>query len=105
MTNNYFRQADGVIVTFSLANRQSFHEVRTWLTKIRSVTGQNGSDPIPAALVGNKLDLVGERVVDSGQAREFAENQGMSYYETSAKTGEGIQELMIDIQNATYEYA
>ena len=29
----------------------------------------------------------------------------MSYYETSAKTGEGIQELMSDIQNETYEYA
>ena len=63
-----------------------------------------GREPIPAVLVGNKSDLVHDRAVDIEQARSFAKQQGMPYYETSAKTGEGITELMADIQDRTYHY-
>ena len=105
LTDQYFRTADGVIITFSLTNERSFKEVRSWLKKLRSVTGQTGQDPIPSALVGNKLDLVNDRVVDIEQARAFAEAQGMVYHETSAKTGDGIKALMDDIKNRTYKYA
>lgn len=44
-------------------------------------------------LVGNKKDLESERIVTKEQAEEYAKNWGFSYFETSAKTGENVQEL------------
>jgi len=46
------------------------------------------------ALVGNKIDLVDERVVKHEEAKQVAkENQMLFYIETSAKSGSNIQLL------------
>ena len=44
-------------------------------------------------VVGNKNDLVEERTVESEQAELYAKEIGAFYYEVSAKTGFGIEEL------------
>ena len=54
------------------------------------------SPPLSAqvkALVGNKSDLVEEREVSTDLAKEYADQNGMLYMETSAKTAENIHEL------------
>ena len=45
-------------------------------------------------LIGNKTDLIEERVVAWENARDFADRHGMFYVETSAKTGEGVQQAL-----------
>ena len=59
---------------------------------------------MPRILVGNKADLVEERVVDNDVAKQFAEENGLNYFETSAFTGDGIGEMMADIMKQTFEY-
>ena len=49
--------------------------------------------PQVKALVGNKSDLVEEREVSTDLAKEYADQNGMLYMETSAKTAENIHEL------------
>ena len=46
----------------------------------------------PLLLVGNKVDLGRGRVVDEAQGRELAESVGVAYFETSAKTGHGVED-------------
>ena len=43
-------------------------------------------------LVGNKVDLTQQRVVDNEDAKEFASNLGIHYFETSAKDNTNIKE-------------
>ena len=43
-------------------------------------------------LLGNKADLQDARVVDSNEARNVAENLGLKYFETSAATGQNVNE-------------
>ncbi len=45
-------------------------------------------------VVGNKVDLEIERKVSQTDAREFAEEIGASYFETSAKTGVNVDGLL-----------
>ena len=52
----------------------------------------NSSDNTKLFLIGNKLDL--ERVVSFQTANDFAEDNSMTYFEVSAKTGVGIAEVM-----------
>jgi putative ribosome biogenesis GTPase RsgA len=42
--------------------------------------------------LGNKADLQDSRVVDSNEARNVAENLGLKYFETSAATGQNVNE-------------
>ena len=53
-------------------------------------------------VVGNKNDLVEERKVESEQAELFAKEIGAFYYEVSAKTGSGIEELFNRVAEESY---
>ena len=43
--------------------------------------------------VGNKIDMVDRRVLSTEKARAHFVKKGVPYFETSAKTGEGVNEL------------
>ena len=47
-----------------------------------------------AVVVGNKIDLVEGRVVSREEGNRLAEKLGTGFKEMSAKTGEGVNELM-----------
>ena len=44
-------------------------------------------------LVGNKSDLADKRQVNTEEGQELAEKYGMQFYETSAKSGENVEEI------------
>ena len=49
-------------------------------------------------LIGNGIDI-DKRKVDKEKAKNFANENNLRYFETSCKTGEGIQEFYIDLIN------
>jgi len=44
-------------------------------------------------LIGNKSDLESERKVDYQEGRDYADGQGLIFFEASAKTGGNIPEI------------
>ena len=59
---------------------------------------QRQADPsIVIMLVGNKLDLESSRKTSRETGARFAEEEGLLFTEASAKTGEGVQELFMEI--------
>ncbi|CDJ44715.1 hypothetical protein, conserved, partial [Eimeria tenella] len=49
------------------------------------------------ALAGNKIDLSAERAVKTQEAQQYAEEKGIFFIETSAKTGQNVNELFYEI--------
>ena len=94
LTYSFYRQADGIIVTFDLTSLESFKNTRTWITSIYKIVKAN---EMPKILVGNKTDLEEDRIVDTQTATQFAAEYGIKYFETSAYTGNGVNEMMNDI--------
>merc|ERR1712110_1013130 len=84
----------------SLTLAWSFKNTRTWVQSIHKIK----SATLPKILVGNKLDMKEERVVDTETARELAEEFGVKYFETSALSGDGIADMMDNIMSQVYEY-
>lgn len=52
---------------------------------------QSSQRPTKMVLVGNKCDLKKERQVDTAQGKALADELGVDFFETSARTGEGVE--------------
>ena len=48
-------------------------------------------------LVGNKSDMESQRKTSRELGERFAEEEGLLFAEASAKTGDGVEELFMDI--------
>lgn len=89
----YFRGADGVFLVFDVASRRSFEQIPAFLKDMRAMFDERTSPVI--LLVGQKVDL--ERQVSAKEAMAFARREGLSYVETSARTGKGVQEAFLHL--------
>jgi len=92
---SYYRGANGIILVYDVTNAESFHNIPKWLDESSSYLNKS----VPKLLIGNKVDLSSQRQVATADAQEFANQHGMQFLETSAKTAKNIRasfEVMAD---------
>jgi len=94
VTASFYRGAHGIILVYDITNAESYNgKVDEWL---REITNYTDADT-PIILVGNKVDLEEKRAVDVSTVKKWAAENKMTYIETSAKTGKGIEELFAHV--------
>ncbi len=85
---SYLANAEAGILVYDVTNRSSFENIeKNWYAEIKKA-----SPNIALILVGNKIDLVSERVVSRDEGEGLAQKLTVTYFETSAKTGENIND-------------
>ena len=100
LTQSYFKNAEGVLLTYDITNSESFDNLKDWIISIKkNMEGKNIF--IPVIIIGNKIDMEESREINKENAETFAKENNYKYFETSAKTGEGVdnavRELVIQI--------
>ncbi|XP_056287225.1 dnaJ homolog subfamily C member 27 [Pseudoliparis swirei] len=76
------------------AGVRKFSALDSWLGEMKQETGsQANMESIVFTVCANKVDLSKRRLVDEGEGRLWAESRGFHYFETSAQSGEGINEM------------
>ncbi|XP_056273804.1 EF-hand calcium-binding domain-containing protein 4A isoform X2 [Pseudoliparis swirei] len=92
VTEQYYRQADGILAMYDITHASSFTAVRAWLDSVKEKVG----DRAVLMLLANKLDLAGDRrrEVKTREGQRLADQHQASFYECSAKTGRNVEELM-----------
>lgn len=88
VSRQFIQSCKGVIVTYSLSDRESFSKVPYLVRKIRSETTH-----LPIVLVGTKLDLAYCREVSYCEGAKVAEGLKVPFLETSAKDGTNVEQL------------
>mmetsp|Transcript_35698 Transcript_35698/g.34734 ORF Transcript_35698/g.34734 Transcript_35698/m.34734 type:complete len:136 (+) Transcript_35698:278-685(+) len=78
----------GIILVYDCTEEQTFNNISNWLKQI----DQHASSNVAKVLVANKCDRT-DKVIESEKGRQLAAEHGLSYYETSAKTGLNINEV------------
>merc|ERR1719499_2685827 len=89
----YYRGAAAAIVVYDITSAPSFARAKTWVKELQ----RQGSADVVIALAGNKLDREQERQVSTDEARKYAEENGLYFIETSAKTNVNVRELFMAI--------
>jgi len=96
LTQNYFRNAEGVLLVFDVTNTNSFNNLKDWISSIKlNMEGKNIF--IPVVIIGNKLDMEDQREITKEQAEQFVSENKYKYFETSAKTGEGVDKSIREL--------
>lgn len=119
----YYRNAQSALVVYDITKPSSLVKAKHWVAELQ----RQASPGIVIALVGNKLDLCeddapegeqsaeGEsgaedeegsasvRKVSSKEAKAYADEEGLLFFETSAKTGHNVSEVFTAIANAIPE--
>ncbi len=88
----YYRGSSGGILVYDVTRRRTFIVLEEWLRELEKAIGKQ----IPLVLVANKTDLP-DRVIEPSEGRKFADEHGMPYLESSAKTGEGIVDIFEEL--------
>ncbi len=76
------------MVVYDTTDQTTFNNTKSWLQEI----DRYACESVQKLMVGTKIDLSRQRVVDKNHAEEFCEQLGIGYAETSAKTGQGVFE-------------
>ena len=95
-----YRQSKGVVFVYSVVNRHSWEQIKGFIEEVKKndLLSDLSSDVYTLTtkkvlLVGTKCDLIvaGKREVDYDTAKEFADENGMLFFEVSAKDGTNVE--------------
>ena len=89
ITRSYFKNSVCAMVTYDISNRKSFEDVNTWIEEVQNQSPKT----ILIILIGNKIDLKDKREVSYEEGKDLANKNGIIFMETSAKTGENVNEI------------
>ena len=82
---SYVRNSSIVFVVYDVSNRSSFENIPNWISFVKNI------EKTIMILCANKIDL--EREVETKDGEELAKNEGLIYFECSAKTNENIKNM------------
>ena len=91
----FIKGAHCIILGYDVTNRHSFDSIRDfWYNKVKEKTE---IDNVLIYLVGNKIDLDDLRKVENEEGKSLANDLNMKFFEVSAKTRDGVDNLLEDI--------
>ena len=89
----YYRGAAAAVVVYDITSQDSFDGAKRWVAELKSIH----TPDVVVALTGNKVDQEARRVVETEVAATYAREQGVLFFETSAKTGQNVIDLFNEI--------
>mmetsp|Transcript_14655 Transcript_14655/g.20919 ORF Transcript_14655/g.20919 Transcript_14655/m.20919 type:complete len:206 (+) Transcript_14655:145-762(+) len=93
ITTSYFRGAQGIVLVYDVTDRRSFESIRNWISQIQ----QHADVHVNKILVGNKCDMLDEKVVSSEEGQKLAKEFGMEFWESSAKNNVNVEQGFLSI--------
>jgi Ras-related protein Rab-5C len=91
----YYRGAQVGLIVYDITSRESFNTAKIWVEELYA---EKPGDFLKV-VIGNKVDLEADRKVSFEEGYEYSREKGLLFYETSAKTGQNVEKIFLDIAN------
>ena len=89
----YYRGSSAAILVYDITKPGSFAALQEWADELK----QNGPPDLVLVVCGNKSDLHEHRFVGRSVGASYAESIGALYVETSAKGGDHVEQMFLDV--------
>ena len=99
MSVQVIKNSDAVILVYAINDKNTFNALDTWISKLNDTMDISKK---PIIILGNKSDL-NEREVSYEEGKKYAESKGYNFYETSAKSGEHVEEEIKNKKEKLYK--
>ena len=99
IVSNYFRGSHGCFIVYDITNQESFDKIEFWYQSVK----QKASNDVSIILVGNKCDLVEQRVITKEKGEEKAKELNIPFFETSALSDININEIFRELVENIYD--
>ena len=83
----------GILLVYDVTDRRSFESIRNWISQIQ----QHADVHVNKILVGNKCDMLDEKVVSTEEGQKLAKEFGIDFWEASAKNDINVEQAFISI--------
>jgi Ras-related protein Rab-8A len=92
----------GILLVYDVCDERSFNsmglwgadvDIRTWFQNVE----QHATEGVHKILIGNKCDWTEKRVVSEDQGRALAQELGIPFIETSAKSNINVEEAFFSL--------
>ena len=99
ITKNYLNGANGIFFVCDITNGNTLEILKTWINDAKA----NVSPETEMVIVGNKIDLNDKREIKLDSIKKLGEKYQLEVFETSAKTGEGVEDIFIYITQKLFQ--
>lgn len=99
ITRSYYREAAVALLVYDITRRETFLHLQSWLDETKT----NAQKEITIFLLGNKADLSARRQVTPEEGKRFADENGLQFLETSAKTAQNVKEAFTNSARVIYQ--
>jgi len=101
IAKNYFQSSDGFLIVYDITSKTSFEKLSFWNEQVNL----NAPEKTKYIIIGNKKDLEEKREVKTEEGENFAKNNKVKFYETSAKDGINVNEVFESLAKEIIEDA
>ena len=96
------KNTQGIFFVYDMTFEKSFQDLKEWIDSVNKVK-DNNTTGFPFIILANKVDLEEERKISHEEGKAFADKLKIPYFETSAKTGQGLQEAFQCLFESVYK--
>ncbi|GMT32945.1 hypothetical protein PFISCL1PPCAC_24242, partial [Pristionchus fissidentatus] len=89
----YYRRAQAAVIVYDTTVPSTFDMAKMWMRELKE---KSDIDARMIAVVGNKIDL-DSGLISHEEGREYAESEGAMFFETSALSGQNVDQLFFKI--------
>ncbi|CAE6439122.1 unnamed protein product [Rhizoctonia solani] len=101
LTQSIYRNVNGVLLVYNLTKKGTFEACEGWREELKEKVAN--FDQVKVVLVGNQLDLEGQRDVSKEEAQAYADRHGFEFAEVSAKEGRNVEQTFQSLMDAIFK--
>ena len=102
LPNSLYKASHGFLLFFDVTNEESFNSLDNWIQNIKEQSNNYNENNNSIILIANKIDESDNRKIPKNNAKNYAEQNKLKYFECSSKNGLNVLEIFNEIILMSY---